>query len=82
MADLVTTPCKGCGKPIVFVAAVDANGNHVQVPLDPAAPVYLQQSDGEGGTVWTRERSAMVSHFATCSQANQFSGSSRNRRGE
>ena len=78
LPDYATTPCRGCGKPVVFVTAVGADGKHVTVPLDPRAPVYVRESDGEGGAVWAKadKRSPiMVSHFATCSHANQFSRS-------
>ena len=62
------TSCKGCGREIVW--AEDDKGT--KIPLDPRAPVY-QVVDG----VAVRNTKAMVSHFATCSQANRFSGSRR-----
>lgn len=70
-----TTPCRGCGKAIVFVT----NNEGKSVPLDPVAPVYVRMRDGDGGALWARDTSGeiLVSHFATCSRANDFSGSSR-----
>lgn len=75
-----TTPCRGCGKPVLFVTTINARGEQVNVPLDPVAPVYVRQRDGDGGAVWAQDtsRELLVSHFATCSHANDFSG--RNRR--
>jgi hypothetical protein len=75
----VTRPCRGCGKQVLFVAAVAKDGKRVTVPLDPVAPVYVRLQDGEGGSFWAQDtsRELLVSHFATCSQANRFSGSAR-----
>lgn len=74
-----TSKCRGCGRDVVFVTARNAKGDQVTVPLDPSAPVYYRESDGEGGGIWVQDRSreVLVSHFATCSKANDFSGSSR-----
>lgn len=47
----VPAPCRGCGKPIVFVTAYGQQGGH-KVPLDPSTPVYSRESDGDGGAVW------------------------------
>lgn len=60
--------CKGCNKPIVWGLTEDGK----RIPLDPSAPVYVR--DGE---VVRRERLAMVSHFATCPKANDFSASKK-----
>lgn len=65
-------PCGGCGKQIVFGTL--PNGK--RVPLDPSAPVYSVAEDG----TCDRVQGVMVSHFATCSHANDFSASKR--RGE
>lgn len=65
--------CRGCGKEIVFADLVDDQGIFIgkSVPLDPKPPVYEINSDGTA----ERRRGAMVSHFATCTEANRFSGS-------
>jgi len=75
-----TTPCKGCGKPIVF--AKDSAGK--VIPLDPVAPVYrvfLSEVDGHRCELVERKpmdrTTGMVSHFATCPAANDFSASKR-----
>ncbi len=62
---LKTTPCKGCGKPVVFVR--DAAGK-TQI-LDPRAPCWIVDANG----IAQRVQNAMVTHFATCSKANDFS---------
>ena len=60
--------CKGCGKEITWGTTVDGK----IIPLDVSAPVYAASPDGP--TV-VRSYIAWVSHFATCSRANDFSGS-------
>jgi hypothetical protein len=76
--DFARVPCKGCGRPVIFVTAFRADGMASKVPLDPIAPVYSQQPDGEGGFIWVlidkKQTPMFVSHFATCSKANDFSG--------
>lgn len=74
---MITKPCRGCGKPVVWGETKDGK----KIPLDPTPPVYKQFID-EFNNVWlercfselTRRPTAMVSHFATCKAANQFSG--------
>jgi len=68
--------CKGCGKEIVW--GTTQNGK--KIPLDPKPPVYFYREPTGGmfeikkfDTV--RHESCMVSHFATCSKANDFSAS-------
>lgn len=70
-ARYATSPCKGCGKPVVFVTTAEGK----TVPLDPVAPIFVREPDGEGGAVWAQDKSGdiLVTHFATCSHANQFS---------
>lgn len=72
-AHYATTKCRGCGRDVVFVTATNARGEQVKVPLDPSAPVYVRQRDGDGGAVWGQDTSGelMVSHFATCSGRNK-----------
>jgi hypothetical protein len=76
---MMTTPCKGCGKPIVWGETRDGK----RIPLDPRAAVYCYQEGLDGkdavcdraleinGTPTLR---FMVSHFATCPKASEFSG--------
>ena len=59
--------CK-CGKRIVW--AVTPTG--AKIPLDPAAPVYEVDPVSPGKC--ERTKTAMVSHFATCKFASDFSG--------
>jgi hypothetical protein len=66
-----TSKCRGCGRKILW--ATGPNGK--PIPLDAVAPVYavkpgLSALDGP-----TAERlpDAYVTHFATCSKANEFS---------
>ena len=70
--------CRGCGKPIVW--AIDPDGK--RIPLDPKPPVYRLWPSGctvnsTDQDQCQRDRGAMVSHFATCPDANRFSGSNR-----
>lgn len=67
--------CKGCGKEVIF--AVDENGK-TQV-LDKSAPVYVENGVGHmRGPGVQRENRGYVTHFATCSKANDFSASNTN----
>ena len=67
--------CKGCGRPIVFGETFD--GKHI--PLDPRAPVYaFSGGDSSRGTrkiLRLNQDEGMVTHFATCPKANEFSAS-------
>lgn len=71
--------CRGCGAPIVW--AKDAAGH--SIPLDPRPPVYrvTDQLPAPAAERLTEQHlngplvAAMVSHFATCPKAAQFSGS-------
>lgn len=66
--------CRGCGKQIVW--AEDKNGK--KIPLDPAPPVYEFTHDQMiNKTVCNKLDRAAVSHFATCPNANDFSGSKK-----
>jgi hypothetical protein len=68
MTEYKTVLCKGSGKPIVWAKDAQANS----IPLDPRAPVYGVKQDPQLGNICARTELAMVSHFATCSHANQF----------
>ncbi len=68
-------PCKGCGRGILWAQNM-ANGK--MIPLDPGAIVYELTSAPEGDATCARaEPRFKVSHFATCTAANQFSGKNR-----
>lgn len=73
MKGLKTTPCKGCGRPILW--GVTADGK--RIPLDPRASVYAYES-GKAERLGT----AYVTHFATCPHANQFSGRNKEKKSE
>lgn len=70
-----TTPCKGCGRPMVWGKTIDGK----RIPLDPKPPVYSieVQDDGSVKCAKTPHHMFMVSHFATCPKANDFSGSKK-----
>lgn len=64
--------CKGCGAKIVWGRTEDGKN----IPLDAKAPVY--ELLVEGTTLCRRApRVFLVSHFATCPDANKFSASNK-----
>jgi hypothetical protein len=68
----MSATCRGCGKPIVWAVLVDGK----KIPLDPRPPVYDQIGTAKDGSPMVqRARTCMVSHFATCPKASEFSGS-------
>lgn len=76
---MTTSPCKGCGKPIVWARTPDGK----RIPLDPRPPVYLwSANETEDGYACfradkTESTAYFVSHFATCPKANDFSASAK-----
>ncbi len=76
--------CRGCGKKIVWGTMVGSDLKSKKIPLDPAPPVYRstegQQLHSDGMFI-ERASDAMVSHFATCPKANEFSGRSKQKIG-
>lgn len=64
-------PCRGCGKDIMFGFDTDSGK---WIPLDPAAQVYKVDPRGRVEKVPV---GYMVTHFATCAAANQFSGKNK-----
>lgn len=78
--DVVGT-CRGCDRPVIWVAITKKDGKPGRLSLDATAPVY--QVDGvdrdHGGRLQNAERQkgAYVSHFATCRNANDFSQTTR-----
>jgi hypothetical protein len=79
--------CRGCGKEIVWGTTEEGT----KIPLDPRAPVYslgprkIGESAAFGEThgdqLVKRTSLAMVSHFATCPKASQFSASNKAKAG-
>lgn len=62
--------CKGCGKNIEWIEHVNVvTGEVKKIPLDPTPPTYRFNPVT---SLWERS-DAMVSHFATCKNANDFS---------
>jgi len=65
--------CKGCGKRIIW--GIMENG--ARVPMDPVPPVYevVDKMEPNSSEIVRRCDRArfMVSHFATCPKANDFS---------
>lgn len=79
--EAISATCKGCGKRIVW--GVTPEGK--KIPLDPVAPVY-RIAENTGGALPSEApvyrargdgHDYLISHFATCPAANQFSGSRR-----
>ena len=65
--------CKGCGAEIVW-----AESNGSPIPLDPKPPVYRVEEGIRGNTATRTELGTyLVSHFATCREANRFSASKK-----
>lgn len=60
------TPCRVCGRSVFFVMAANERGELRTVALDPSAPIYICESDGDGGTVWSRWRTPDVMTAHTC----------------
>ena len=67
-----TSACRGCGKKIVWGMTVEGK----KIPLDAVAPTYRIVPNVDWGDRIVRSE-AMVSHFATCSKANDFSASKK-----
>jgi hypothetical protein len=61
--------CRGCGKPIIWGVMGEK-----KIPLDPRPPVYTVVGLKDGQAIVQRLENALVSHFATCPNANDFSG--------
>ncbi len=86
--------CKGCGREIVWGKKHDGG----MVPLDPRAPVFAVDTEGEAYSLKSQldiegrlqmalpngqcalvRAKWMVSHFATCPNANEFSGKNKSK---
>jgi hypothetical protein len=69
-----TVPCKGCGKPIIFLKTKAGK----TMPLDARAAVYEVKKDFSGQPYADLVSEGFhVSHFLTCTKANDFSSSNR-----
>lgn len=68
-----TSPCRGCGRPIVWAKSPDGSKKY---PLDPRAPVF-EVSGVDPVLIAKISPTAYVSHFATCPNADEFSKSKR-----
>ena len=81
MRESEPTKCKGCGKSIYFAKQLMGDGKYKWVPLDPVAPIFEITVDSLGGVPvqCKQDKTAkyMVSHFATCAKANDFSSSKK-----
>jgi hypothetical protein len=66
--------CKGCGAKILWAINPATGG---KIPLDIRAPIYrvLLKQDGTYEALKEDQGEFGVSHFATCSKANDFSRS-------
>jgi len=70
--------CRGCGKPIVWIETEEGT----RIPLDPRAQVYvLYKKADDPRQLGKRTTQAMVTHFATCPKAGDFSGSNKTKAG-
>ena len=66
--------CSKCGKPIVWAINMDTGK---RIPLDMIPPIYAIQRETQSSDVIVKrmEKGEFgVSHFATCPDANYFSG--------
>lgn len=74
---IIEAKCAGCGRPIVWGQLKDGT----KVPLDPRPAVYWVVAPAAdhymisraNGSKEKAQGQAMVSHFATCPKADQFS---------
>ena len=72
-----TSPCKGCGKQIVW-AFITRNGERTgkRVPLDPRPTIYTLRPNGFDAEEYEAKAilqvEGMVTHFATCPKASEF----------
>lgn len=88
-----TAACRGCGRPIVWgrdergkAIPLDPRPPVYRVVSDPRRPdayaatrVEEEKIEDELGTFDARLSAVMVSHFATCPKASDFSGSRKPR---
>ena len=71
-----TSTCKGCQKPIIWGKTAEGK----MIPLDAVAPVYEASFNGPDEPYFAKRMpESFVTHFATCRQANLFSGKTKER---
>ena len=75
---MTPTLCRSCGREIVWAKTEHGKA----VPLDPKALVFSVAKDDRGELIAVRPTRLsgelfMVSHFATCPDANKWSGKHR-----
>lgn len=70
--------CKGCGKKILWGQTEDGKN----IPLDPIPPVYCIVATRPNGNLFVEktDQEYMVSHFATCPKADEFSKSKKDKK--
>lgn len=71
---MTTTPCKGCGKPIIWAKTPSG----ATIPLDARATVYRLETEN-GVTKALPDGNHFVSHFVTCPERASFSGRNKSR---
>lgn len=73
-----TTPCRGCNRPVVWLAMPDGK----RIPVDATAACYeIKVVDrGTGQATGDRTTSVGVNHFALCTQRDRAVGAGANRR--
>jgi len=71
-APIATTPCKGCGKPMIYAKSPKTGK---MIPLDARAPVFFVVD----GVAFPASDGYYVSHFSTCVKADQFSARNKKR---
>lgn len=58
--------CRNCGQPVAPIKVADGHGVDYTIHVDPATPVFVRLSDGEGCTFWTQDRSGEVAARHVC----------------
>jgi hypothetical protein len=73
----VTTPCKGCGRPIRW--AVSPTG--ADIPLEEVHAYWVEPGVGGAKAQAVRsEAPVWISHFLTCTERDRFGGAGKRRR--
>lgn len=67
--------CKACGAPLLFARTPAGKA----IPVDLRPPVYQVTEDLDGNAIAIRAEHSLVTHFATCPHAGEFSQRGRRR---